>query len=129
MSATVISVLVATVAAFIGSSVWYSACGSRLAALHPAYATAERPGAPVVGLELVRTLALVVAVTVLVTRLDFDTAVAGAALGGLLWLGFPLVILSGSVLHEKVPTQLAGIHLGDWLIKLVLVTTIVSAWR
>lgn len=45
-----------------------------------------------------------------------------------LWGAFPVVLLSGSVVHEKVPWQLAAIHAGDWLIKLALVSTIVG-WR
>jgi len=129
MSATVVSVLVATIAAFVASSVWYAAQGRRLAELSPVYASDARPGVGVVALELVRTVTVVVAVTVLLTRLDIDTALDGAALGLLLWGGFPLVILSGSVLHEKVPWRLAAIHVTDWLVKLVLVSAVVAAWR
>ncbi|GAB3073241.1 DUF1761 domain-containing protein [Intrasporangium mesophilum] len=126
---TFASVLVATAAAFVASFVWYAAQGRRLAALSPAYAADARPAGAVVPLELLRTLAVVVAVSVLVTRIGIDSAAGGAALGVLLWVGFPLVILSGSVLHEKVPWRLAAIHVADWLAKLVIVATIVAAWR
>jgi hypothetical protein len=30
--------------------------------------------------------------------------------------------------HERTPWKLAAIHAGDWLIKLLVVTVIVSAW-
>ena len=32
------------------------------------------------------------------------------------------------VFHEKVPWQLAAIHAGDWLLKLLTVAAIVAAW-
>ncbi len=50
-------------------------------------------------------------------------------LGALLWIGFPVVLLVGSVIWENVPWKLAAIHAGDWLVKLLLVTIIVGLWR
>ena len=58
-----------------------------------------------------------------------DTWREGAGLGLLAWVGFPLVLFSGSVLHERYPWPLAAIHLGDWLLKLLLVAAVVAAWR
>jgi len=34
-----------------------------------------------------------------------------------LWIGFPVVLLTGSVMWEDVPWKLAAIHAGDWLCK------------
>jgi hypothetical protein len=51
------------------------------------------------------------------------------ALGTVLWLGFPVVVLAGSVFHEHVPVPLAALHAGDWLLKLLAITTITTAWR
>ncbi len=53
-----------------------------------------------------------------------------AALGvGLwLWVGFPVVLLTGSMLWQNVPWQLAAIHSGDWLIKLVLIPLAIALW-
>jgi hypothetical protein len=50
-------------------------------------------------------------------------------LGLAVWIAFPVVLLTGSVIHENVPWKLAAIHAGDWLVKLVVVTVIVSLWR
>lgn len=44
-------------------------------------------------------------------------------------MNFPAAILLGSVVHEVVPLALAGIHAGDWLVKLILVAAIVGIWR
>jgi hypothetical protein len=30
---------------------------------------------------------------------------------------------------EKVPLTMAAIHAGDWLVKLVVISAIVGAWR
>jgi len=32
------------------------------------------------------------------------------------------------VVHENAPWKLAAIHAGDWLVKLLLVAVIVTAW-
>ena len=123
------SIVVATVAAFVLSSLWYMLFGRRLAALSPAYATGARPSGPVVALEFLRSLVVAAVLAVLAARSDTETWLEGAGLGLLAWVGFPLVILAGSVLHERYRWQLAAIHLGDWLFKLLLVAAIVSAWR
>lgn len=39
------------------------------------------------------------------------------------------MILSGSVLREKVPSKLAAIHAGDWLVKLLATALVVGLWR
>lgn len=55
---------------------------------------------------------------------------AGAVLLGLVvWLGFPVVLLLGSIIWEDVPWRQAAIHAGDWLVKLVVVAVIVAAWQ
>jgi hypothetical protein len=33
------------------------------------------------------------------------------------------------MVHERVPPKLAAIHVGDWLLKLLAVAVIVSAWQ
>ena len=44
------------------------------------------------------------------------------------WVGFPLVLWVGAILHENTPWRLAAIHAGDWLAKLLAVAVIVGAW-
>ncbi len=51
---------------------------------------------------------------------------AGAALALLAWLGFPLVLLTGSVLWEQVPPVTAALHAGDWLLKLFLIALVIG---
>ena len=49
-------------------------------------------------------------------------------LGLVLWLGFPLVLLTGSMMWDKVPTVTAVLHAGDWLLKLLVISAIVGLW-
>jgi hypothetical protein len=119
-------VLVAVVVAFILSGIWYAVFGSRLAALHEAYAQ-PRSRAATAAVELVRNLVLALVTAGLVDRVGVSGVAGGLLLGLVLWVGFPAVILSGSVFHERVPPQLAAIHAGDWLLKLLAVTVIVTA--
>jgi Protein of unknown function (DUF1761) len=124
-----VAVAVATVAAFVLSSVWYVAFGSRLARLSEAYAEQARPPAWKVLAEVGRSLivGLVTAGLASLTRIQgLDEAVL---LGVALWVGFPLVLLTGAVIHEGVAAQLAAIHAGDWLLKLLLIAAVVGLWR
>jgi uncharacterized protein DUF1761 len=124
----VLPVLVSAVVAFVLSGVWYGVFGGRLAALHEAYRE-PRPRAATAAVELVRNLVLAVVTGVLADRVGVSGVGGGLLLGLLLWIGFPAVILAGSVFHERVPWQLAAIHAGDWLLKLLAVAAIVGAWR
>jgi hypothetical protein len=45
------------------------------------------------------------------------------------WIGFPVVLLAGSVFHENVPFRLAALHAGDWLVKLLVIAVIVGVWH
>jgi hypothetical protein len=121
-----LAVTLAAVAAFIFSSVWYSVFGGRLSRLHPAYEEGGSPSASVVVVEMVRNLVLATVVASLVTQPRVETWPGALLLGLVLWIGFPVVLLAGSVYHEKVPMPLAAIHAGDWLFKLLVVAVIVT---
>jgi Na+/melibiose symporter-like transporter len=124
-----LAIAVAVVAAFVGSSVWYVAFGGPLARLSPAYAEADSPGVWRMLLELVRSLIVAMVLAGLASLLEVEGLGEALLLGIVLWIGFPVVLLAGSVLHERVPMQLAAIHVGDWLLKLLLISVLVGLWR
>jgi hypothetical protein len=64
----------------------------------------------------------------LVPRLNVTDWKSALALGLWLWVGFPVILLTGSMLWQNVPWQLAAIHSGDWLIKLLLIPVGVVLW-
>lgn len=125
-----ISILVAVVAAFVASMLWYTLFGNKLAKINPkAYADVKRPGPLKIFLELLRNLILAFVLQYILVRLGVIAMTGAVFVGFLLWLGFPFILLTGSVLHEKVPTKLAVIHAGDWLIKILLISIILSLWH
>ncbi|ADJ43357.1 hypothetical protein AMES_1534 [Amycolatopsis mediterranei S699] len=124
----VIAVLVTSVAAFVVSSAWYLAFGPVWARLSPAGAVA-RPSPWRMGAEFARTVALVVAFALLVGAVGVDGVPGALGLALLLWAGFPVVILAGSVLHERVPVRLAALHAGDFLAKIAVVAVLLGVWR
>ena len=78
--------------------------------------------------ELLRCLILATVVAGLAAQGEIDEWAGGLVLGLALWIGFPLVLWIGAVIHERTPVRLAMIHGGDWLVKLLLVGVIVSVW-
>ena len=125
----VLAVLLATVVAFVISGTYYTALGARLARLSPAYAEPGGLGVVTIVLELVRSLVVAVVVAGLATGLGLDGLGQALRLALVLWVAFPVVLLLGSVIHERVPPLLAAIHSGDWFLKLAAVTSIVTVWR
>jgi hypothetical protein len=124
-----LAVVVATVVAFVGSAVWYMVFSKQRAALSSAAATQTRPSPKMIIIELVRTLVLAVVLALLVARLGVADWTGAVGLALALWIGFPVILLSGSVIYENVPWKLAAIHAGDWLVKLLIITLILGLWH
>jgi hypothetical protein len=127
------AILLSAVAAFVLSYVWYSVFAEQMVRLHPLSpgtpAAMMRPPAWKMGAEIVRSLILAFVLARLVRGLGVSTGPGAAGLAVLLWIGFPFVLWTGAIMWENVPVELAAIHAGDWLLKLVLVTVIVAVWR
>jgi hypothetical protein len=126
-----VAIAVSAAAAFVASAVWYMLLGNQYAALSDAAraAAGTRPPPWKIVAELARSLVVAAVLAGLVVELDLTTWPAALGLGVATWVGFPVVLLAGSVLSENVPWRLAAIHAGDWLVKLLLVSCIVSLWR
>ena len=126
-----LAVLVAAVAAFVVSSVWYTIFGNawmELRGIDPA--TVADTATPAWTMLFVVFQSLVVAfmLAYFVGHLGIVDWKGAVRLGALVW-GFPAMILLGSVVHENVPLMLAAIHAGDWLVKLLLMSVILVVWR
>ena len=123
-----LAVVVATSAAFLLSGAWYAL----LPAQSSPSATGEAPAAkasssPVLAGEILRSAVVATVIAGLAATLDAASIGEGALLGLVLWVGFPAVLFAGSIIHERYPVRLAAVHLGDWLLKLVLIGVIVGA--
>ena len=122
-----LGIAVAAVAAFIISSVYYAvATPLERRAVGAAALDRGRPRPWKVLTELLRT-AIVAAVFAWIAHRggDLDTRHA-LVLALIMWAGFPLVLLTGSVIWEKVHPATAAMHAGDWLIKLLLIAVIIG---
>ena len=128
-----LTVIAAAVAAFVVSMVWYIVFGSAIMKLQgmKADTTAEmkKPQPWKMLIEIVRSLVLGYVLARFVVLLGVVGWVEAVQLGIWLWIGFPLVLLAGSVLWENIPWRLAAIHAGDWLVKILSIVVILAAWR
>jgi hypothetical protein len=121
-----LAILAATVAAFAAGAALDAAHGGRLARVSEAAAAAGQPSPWELAAELLRCLVLAAVVAGLASQGGIAAWTGGLALGLALWAGFPLVLWTGAILHERAPFGLAAIHAGDWLVKLPLIGVIVS---
>jgi hypothetical protein len=128
-----VAVVVAAVAVLMLSTVYYIAFTKQLAQLSPAYAEAAasnaRPPAWQLAVELIRNLVVAFVVAKLAQLLEVTDWTGAVQLGVSLWIGFPVVLWVGAMMWEKVPSKLAAIHAGDWLLKILVIAVIVSVWR
>ena len=125
-----LAIAVAVVLAFVASTVWYIVFGAeRERLLGTGGGASERPPVWMVLVELVRSFVVAYVLAVLFGLVGVAGFIGAVGLGLLMWVGFPVVLLVGSVIWDKVPLKLAAIHAGDWLVKILLVTMIVGLWR
>lgn len=130
-----LAVLVATVVVFVLGWLWYSPFlfykpWMRARGMDPdaAMAGAKMPAGKLVT-EFLRCFVLAYVVAHFVSRLGISSWMGAAHLGLLLWLGFPVILLIGSILWENTPVKVAAIHAGDWLVKLLVIPIIVTLWQ
>jgi hypothetical protein len=126
------AVAVAAIASFVASAVWYAIFGATMGRLQKQWRGAEPSARP----EPVKLLGffgsqLVLAVTVayLCSRADVSSWAGAVGLGLVLWIGFCASQQVSSMLGEQVPVKLAAIHAGDWLMHLLIISTVVGLWR
>lgn len=124
-----LALAVVTVVVFVASSIWYSPLlfGRQFHEFSGATASAH-PSAVKALFELLRTFVLAFVIAHLVVRLNVADWKQALKLGLWLWVGFPVILLTGAILWQNVPWQLAAIHSGDWLIKLILMPVGIAVW-
>lgn len=126
-------ILIATVAAFLFSLVYYIILGKQVAAARASYSgknDAHGSMTPTrIVVEIVRTFIVGLFVAYAVALLNFLYIQQAILLAVWLWIAFPVVLLVGSVVHERFPVKLAVIHGIDWLVKLLIFTLILTLWR
>jgi len=127
-------VLVAALVVFVLGWLWYSPLlfynpWMRLRGLDPvaAMAGAKMPAGKLV-VELLRCVLLAYFIARFVALLGIAGWMGAVHFGFMVWIAFPVILLTGSVLWENIPWKVAAIHAGDWLVKLLVISLIVSVW-
>ena len=123
------AVVVAAVAAFAFSLVWYSpflfgwvwtdASGEAATAM-PMWKFLVAP---------LRELISAAVLAWLIIRLGISNWKAAAGLALILWTAFYVVQLAGAVIFDGMAPALGAVHAGDWLGKMLIMALIVNAWR
>ena len=126
-----VAVGVAVLAAFVMTTVWYIAFAKQRQKLSGAAAAdMKRPQPLKIAGELIRSFLLAYVFAYLLVHTGVASLTGGMRLGLVLWIGFPFVLLTGSIMWESVPWKLAAIHAGDWLVKtLLMAAAILGVWR
>lgn len=125
------AIVVAGLAAFVMSSLYYSPLllGNVWRAVDPvATAGVTPPILKAVG-ELFRTIIISLVIARLMALIGGSDWKSAVRLALWLWLGFSGMMWVGAIMWEQTPWQIAAIHSGDWLVKTVLIASILSAWR
>lgn len=123
----VLGVAVAAIAAFVVSSVYYTAVTPvEQRILGDAALRRGRPQAWKALTELLRTAVVASVFGWVASRAHLEGLPGSLGLALVVWAGFPVVLLTGSVLWERVPLITAAIHAGDWLLKLLLVAVVIG---
>jgi hypothetical protein len=65
----------------------------------------------------------------LIVRLRITDWKRGAMLGLALWFAFYAVQLAGAVVWDNRPWRLGAVHAGDWLMKMLLMSVLLSVWH
>lgn len=128
----ILAILVAAVAAFVASGIWYAVFGGAMVRLQGAWrgaAPPEKPEAWRYAVFFMVLLVLSLAVAVVVDLVGVSGLAESAGLGLMLWAGFVLTQWVNSIAGEDVPVGLAAIHGGDWLLHLLIIATIVGVWK
>ncbi len=128
-----LALAVATFGSFVFSVLYYMILNRQVVAARASRArnkddtrTATTPNKIII--ELIRTFltGLIVAYAIaLLNLLYLDQAILLAVW---LWLGFPVVLLIGMVIHEHFSAKLAVIHAGDWLARLLILSITLTLW-
>lgn len=64
----------------------------------------------------------------LIVRLSIANWRQAALLGFVLWAAFYAVQLAGAVIWDDMPWALGAVHAGDWLMKMLLMSIMLSLW-
>lgn len=128
------AIIVAALLAIIFSAIYYFLLNKQVMALRASKLNQSEDVRTTISvnkflIEFVRTFVLALVIGNAVVLLNLLYLNQAALVAFWLWVGFPVVFLTGTVIHEHFPVRLAVIHAIDWLVKLMIITIVLTLWR
>ena len=126
------AIAAATIVAFLFSALYYAILSKKVVTIRKTRygndeVAGESMGLTKVIIELTRTFVVGLAMAYALT--NAMNIAQGAVVVVWLWIAFPVVLLVGSIIHERYPVSLAFIHAIDWLVKLLIFAVVLTLWR
>ncbi len=125
-----LAVVLAAVAAFVASAIYYTVLGStwlELRGIDPKSVNITPQAWEMAG-QFVRNIVVAFVFAYLIVRLGIDDLKESLRLGLWVWVGFQAMQIAGAVLHEGYPLALYAIHVGDALMTTFIMTAIIGLW-
>lgn len=123
------AIVVTGIIAFILSLIWYSPfIFGKIWAEHRNAYTQSAPSWTMI-FAPVRELIASYVIAILITRLIITDWKRAVRLILLLWLAFHAVGMAGAILWDNMSWQLGLVHAGDWLMKMLFMSIVLSLWH
>lgn len=125
-----LAVVVAAIAAFVASTVYYMLLGNIYLALRgiDPSAVSRTPQMWQIAGQLVRDFVVAFVLAYFVSRLRIFDWKGAVELALWVWVGFQAMQIAGAVLHEGYPVGLYAIHVGDALMTTFLMAVMLGVW-
>lgn len=129
-----LAIIVGTVLAVTFSALYYFILNKRVVAYRAAQFNKKEPVQTTISvnrflIEVVRTFVMGLVIAYAVSLLNLLELNQAILMGLWLWIGFPAVLLTGLVIHERMSAALVAIHAGDWLVKILIFSVLLTLWR
>lgn len=120
MESNYLAMVVATVASVVWSILYYMAL-SKVIKMPDG---GSRPAVWKVLVELLRNFAFVFILAHVFSKLGVTHIADGLRHGFWLWLGFPVILFAGISIWEDMSWKISLSHMGDWLVKILLIASL-----
>ncbi len=136
MSINIWSILIASIVSFIIGAIWYSPAifGKQWMTLTNTgpkdITVAQTKGMwKLYGIQFLLFIVTMFILGFAIATMQISTAIDGATLGLLAWIGFYATSGIGSILWERKPLKLVLISTGAMLLNLIISGAILGGWR
>lgn len=129
MKINYVAVLITGIVAFILSGIWYSP--AVFGPIWMKYRTIAPPDFPewTMAFAPLRELIASYVIALLIVRISITSVRSSINFILLLWLAFHAVGMAGAILWDHVAWQLGAVHAGDWLMKMIFMTVVLTLWH